>query len=71
MEAITVTFEDGSEKALCHDETGGLFDAGIVVGMAHDVSDLTQGHGELYTWGPFRVASRTPCRSQCDRCPAG
>lgn len=72
MQRVSLAFDDGDRKELCHDGTGGLFDGGFVVGLADSEDDLASGGtGELYEWGSFTVAAVTDCQGQCDDCPAG
>ena len=71
VQRVTLAFDDGQRRELCHDGTGGLYDGGYVVGLANAQDDLAAGgQGELYEWGAFAVTAVTNCRGQCDDCPA-
>lgn len=72
VQKLTLMFADGQSRELCHDGTGGVFDGDFPVGVADDPDNIASGGGgELYSWGAFTVESATPCRGQCDACPAG
>lgn len=72
MQRVSLMFEDGERRELCHDGTGGLFDGGFHVGTAKDLSDIAAGGtGEVFEWGTFTVTAVTGCRERCGAwCPA-
>lgn len=71
MQMVSLLFVDGQRKMLCHDDSGGLFDGGYVVGLANDETNLAAGGtGEVYSWGTFAIVKAVDCRGQCDGCPA-